>query len=179
MKRFLFFLNLAIIAGAANGQNFQAIHDNGYRLFDSDQGLRAIGVDSTAFMDGDSIFYLSKTIQKLTDDYSCYTPDGPSCMGAHIRISPDGTHMFYNLDDDTIRFLTQAGIGEVWPVYDYNDLYIQGEVISVEEEIMFDGISDLVKTISLQAMNAEMNSISHLVNDKIVRFSENYSIVGP
>jgi len=62
MKRFLFFLNFVIVTGAASGQNYQAVQNNGYRLYDMGSGLRAIGVDSSALANGDSVFYLSKTI---------------------------------------------------------------------------------------------------------------------
>ncbi len=179
MKRLLLFGLVALWTLPAMGQNFQAIQDNGHRLFDSNHGLRAIRVDSTAFIEGDSVFYLSKTIQPIIDEWYCYTPYGPSWMGDYIRMSPDGTHLFFNLEGDTIRFRTQAGLGEVWPVYDYNDLYIQGEVLSIEEEIMFDGMTDMVKTVGLQVMNNEMNPIPHNLNDKTVQFSENYGIVGP
>lgn len=105
---------LAMITGAASGQNFQAIQDNGHRLFDTGYGLRGIDVDSTEVIGEDLIFYLTRTVQEVANEWGCYDPQAPSWMGDHVRISPDGTHLFFNLDGDTIRFEMQAASGDTW-----------------------------------------------------------------
>lgn len=98
-------------------------------------------------------------------------------MGDHIRISADGTHLFFNLEGDTIRFQAMADLGEAWAVYEKHNMYIQGEVISVEEVSILDTITDLVKTISFHVMDAALNPLPHFLNNITLKFSENYGMV--
>jgi hypothetical protein len=176
MKKLALFLICTAFVCDGSAQNFQAIQDNGYRIYDFGY-QRGIDVDSTAAMDGDSLFYLTPSVQLVDQEWYCYDPYGPSWLGEYVRISPDGRHLFFNLQGDTIRLEAQASVGTSWLAFNHLQLTVMAEVVSIQEETIIGGITDSVKTISFQAVDSDSNPIEHAVNNFEFQLSENYGFL--
>jgi len=81
-----------------------------------------------------------------------------------------------NHTNDTIIIKTQAALDETWKFISLpQNSYIEAKVISINSELVL-GITDLVKTVSLQAKNSVGNNIVYYLNDQTIKISQHYGL---
>ncbi|MCA1762280.1 MAG: T9SS type A sorting domain-containing protein [Cryomorphaceae bacterium] len=129
----------------------------------------ALEIDSAAF-DGDSIFYPHP---QWYSDNDCYLPNSSSHIGKEIRISPGGTHRFVTGRNDTVAIHFQNSLGESWIAFESADgeEIVEATVSNIGSESYLDEFFT-VKTISLQMLNADLESVDHPVNDAYFKFTD-------
>jgi hypothetical protein len=156
-------------------QNYQVFNSGDTKLYEQNQNsdIRAIRVDSTAFQDGDSIFYFNSTARQV--EFSCFTLNGSSWMGNHVRIKSDGTSLFFNSEGDTISIETQAEVDAPWTCFEKDEISITATVINTSTQELF-GQTTSVKTIGFEAFDMEGNSASGPINDKTIELSEDFGL---
>lgn len=95
-------------------------------------------------------------------------------MGLSMTETPTGRNSFVNLNGDSIHIETLAQSGDEWTVFSWaNGNMIKGTVTD-ESTQQVSGISQIVKTIRLDVVNALGNPMSHPLNGlewKVSQFS--------
>jgi hypothetical protein len=169
-----FMLSTSVMA-----QNFQMLKSNCEYLFRRNvfTQTRSIHVESISY-DGDSIFYMNPHIRVLQNQYDCFTPEGASMIGYEVRISNDGTHVFHNYSNEPIIIKAQEAIGASWICWTITsgEMQISASVESIAPE-EFLGLTDMVKTIRFQMLNAAGQPVNHYTNELRLKISENYGMV--
>ena len=179
MRKQLTFL-LALCHLCAIGQEFRCIVPGEDRFFSDGSllGLRVIGSepvpegtlhhfhhDLRPVDFGDSSgCNPNMQCNAMSTDVAYYTMLGASWMGTYMLEQPDGNDLFFNLEGDTIRINTLAGAGESWTLLRWNNMErLEATVSAVVIETVL-GTSQLVKTLTLQAFNADGIAIAHPLN---------------
>lgn len=168
------FFTLLSMGNGAFAQNYSVLQADRTFLYEGSEGLiYGMRVDSIGQQSEDIIFHLLKNLQGA--DYYCFIPEGPSWLGKNIRIKPNGESIFYNAINEPITIKTQANLNETWICYSSVSLSFRATVSSVETgEIL--GLTDTLKTISFQALNADNQNIEHPVNELHIVLSKNYGM---
>ena len=125
----------------------------------------------TASFDGDSVFVPVTHWWRSSDE--CYSPDSHSILGREIRVSTNGLYQFVLAQDDTLKMRSQAALNETWIAWTspFDDTSVQATVSSEETEIVM-GEMELVKTISLQMLDENMEEVDASINFNEFRFGE-------
>lgn len=182
---FVFFSFTSIISLA---QNYEAIKtDANYYFYDSvKQDIIVARIDSIA-KDGNQTRYLGMRQIRPTD-YSCYIPDGDSWLGYVVTENPENIFRFivypFSPPDsaDVFTILSRSKIGQSWRFYNYHFLsnfdtqYIEAKVTQISLS-NFLGLSDSVKTITLQQKNASGENVSNPINGQKILLSQNYGLI--
>jgi hypothetical protein len=183
MKKILF---LFLIFGSTlvNAQNWTCIKPLAIIHFSgSNAEIRSIRIDSTS-IHGDTIDYFNYYMIRQTD-WNCYKLKGASWTGIKISALANGYDIFYNHKNIPISIKTNATLNETWHLYDYPDArYIEAKIIQFDT-MTFLGITDSVKTISLQMKDSFGNSINALapgdsidmINNITIKFSKSYGFI--
>ena len=108
-----------------------------------------------------------------SNEYYCHVETGGMWMGRKTRIYPDGRYVFYNRDALPIEIHSQAGLNDTWKCCDLETGRVDATVTGIAPET-FLGLSDMVKTITLQAKDAQGNNQAHDLNGKQFKISQNY-----
>lgn len=174
MKQFNLILAIILISILTlNAQNYQTVKSNRVAFFTSDQGnIKCIRIDTIKFQT-DSIFYPFKNIQKV--DYDCFSPYGYSWIGKKVIIKSNGTNLFFNRYNDTIKIKTNAKINESWTAFHLKDsIKIIAQVTGIDN-LTFLGQLDSVKTIGFKAYDKNMTPINPYLNK--ILLSKNNGLV--
>lgn len=100
-----------------------------------------------------------------------------SWIGSKIIVKEDGTNIFFNKEEDSIKIETLAKLNETWTSYQKEDsLIIKAEIINWDTT-SFLGITDSVKTIGFQAYDENMDSLAHEVNEMTIAISKYHGFV--
>lgn len=176
LRIFRMALLLAIMSLAIGtfAQNYSILQSDRTYLYEGSQGyIYGMRVDSVSPQGDDVIFHLLKNLQAVND--YCFIPEGPSWLGDRIRIRTNGESVFYNINNQPIAIKTQAILNETWICYTSASVSFRATVSSIEEgEVL--GLSDTLKTISFQAINANGQNIDHAVNAFQVVLSKDYGM---
>lgn len=170
---------LLFICSFLFSQNYQLISSKGYKLFQiqSEAGfvVKALRVDSVVLNGLDSIFYFNHELERVEDTYSAVYANGNSFLGKCITIKNDGFNNLVNQKKDTLKFKTNATLGETWVFYQRNDSVLKAKVSAIDQE-NFLGVSDSVKTFSLklEVNGLVQNSLFDTLNFKI---SKKYGVL--
>ncbi len=166
MKTTLLLL-ISILVLTTYGQNYQTIKSNQLNYFGTNSldQILATRTDSVVLSGNDSIFYSYKAVRGNNDPEQfnisgCPYELGPNWYGSHVVIEENGTNLFFNRFNDTIRIATQSSLNEQFLVYVYpygDSLY--GTVTAIDTMTIL-GTIDSVKTITLN--NNNDLSIAHL-----------------
>ncbi len=105
---------------------------------------------------------------------SCLSPDMQSWIGGNVLIRDDGVNVFLNRDHDSVYIDTQAELNESFVFYTYPDNSYFLATVSAHEALSFLGISDPVKTFTLQLYNAYNEPVNSPVNGMQLMVSENF-----
>jgi hypothetical protein len=107
----------------------------------------------------------------------CLHANRHTWIASKIYHDAGGDEYYLNRYGDTIYFKPAAALNDTWHFYNYaNGNYIEAKVTGIAQQT-FIGITDSVKTITLNAKNSSGNPISNLLNGKQVKISENHGFV--
>lgn len=182
VKVLLIFMSL--YSGIISAQNYQAVKtDASYYFYDSlSMGIIAERIDSIALAGNETHYYAMRQIRQT--DYSCFIPDGASWLGDVVIEKPNGIFQFvlypFSPSDsaDVFTIKSNATVGESWHFYNYHTIndYVEAKATQIVPG-NFIGISDSVKTITLQRKDASGQNISDPVNGQKILLSKNYGLI--
>lgn len=157
------------------GQEYQTYSMNRTVLFANNSNeIKAMRIDSTALAI-DSIYYPMKNIRE--NGFMCFNFNGASWIGDKIILKNIGENIFFNMNSDSIIIKTTAPLNESWICYEQIGVRkIKATVTNISYELVLN-VMDSVKTISLQMMDASNTNISHSINSKQIKLSQNHGIV--
>lgn len=113
MKKLLLLFALLLNHIVTLAQNYQCLQSGVKHFFVNSRGyIRGIRLDSaTVTASGDSLFFPYRTMRKAIS----YRYDTSGCwLGKTVIGKLDGTFLFDNYYGDSVRILTQAGLGTSW-----------------------------------------------------------------
>ena len=179
MKQLLLIVLGLVLLIPAYSQNYQTVNSSEVKLFKTNYNhIRGYRIDSVLISGNDSLLYPSRTIQNIGEEWEwCFDVDHFSMLGEYVRVMPNGTNFFFNKDADTIRINTMAQPSETWKVWKGEDFDVYGEMGETVVTNIF-GIPDSVKSIKLNAYDAEMNLIEDFTyNDALISISKNHGLL--
>jgi len=175
---------LSLTSEIIYAQNYKAVKtDASYYFYDStSMEIIAERIDSIALVGNETHYYAMRQIRYT--DYSCFIPNGASWMGDVVIEKPGGIFQFvlypFSPSDsaDVFTIKSNALVGESWHFYNYHSAnhYIEATVNQVVIA-NFIGISDSVKTITLQRKDASGQNLSDPVNGQKLLLSKNYGLI--
>jgi hypothetical protein len=159
---FLFILNFSF------SQNYLSIKPDAisYYLGTSDETVSPIRIDSI-ITNGINTEYYSFCMIRPIPNSNYYTEKGPSWIGKKMTDCGNSMNLFFNKENDTIYIKTNALLNESWKMFTFsNGNYVQATISSKALETII-GLSDSVKTISLQVKNSSGTNISNLCESRV------------
>lgn len=177
MKKILLSVTFAILCFVLVAQNYQVASAEriSHFSFNTASVIHTIKLDPLS--NSDTLKLKNPPmIRQLLDSWNMFTTNGGSWLGKELMICPDGTNIILNKTNDSIRFNTQAGIGNIWEVYSKNGKVIEGAVLNVQYT-SFLGISDSVKTIGFQVFDSLGNILPSALNNYQIKISKNFGFV--
>ncbi|MEI6060130.1 MAG: T9SS type A sorting domain-containing protein [Bacteroidota bacterium] len=176
--------SLILSQGVVSAQNFTAIKtDASYYFFDSiSQDIMVVRIDSVALAGNETQYFGMRQIRQT--DYGCFTPYGDSWLGDVITEKSNGVFQFilypFSPPDssDVFTIYSKSALGNTWHFYNYHTInhYIEAKVTQVALAF-FIGISDTVKTITLQRKDAYGQNVNDPVNGQHILLSKNYGLI--
>jgi len=196
MKRLFLLAYILIVGSALHAQNYQTIYSNRPSIWNnlvnnfsyypftsnyySDTSYYGISVDSVKFLTADSVFYHYNIIASDTSIMQPCLPlaELPNWTGSKTIIKSIGENIFFNNKGDSIFINTLAKRNDKWNFYTFSDTsYIQASIIS-DTIKTFLGITDSVKIITLNFINANTSdTIANSWNGKHLILSKNYGLL--
>jgi len=193
MKPFLLLLSL-LISVPVFSQHYRTVlvdkevyfdfKDYTYYLYSNPS--RIINPDSFQVIGNDTIIYHQMNQEFETDEIfdttyqsyqSCFYAIDTGFMGIKTILQPDGTDVFFNYHQDSIFIKTQANINETWTFHtDSIGNYFEATISNLSYD-NFLGISDSVKTITLQAKNNLGNNTSSPYDTLSLKISKHYGLI--
>ncbi len=158
------------------GQNYSPLLLNNTSLFlseDSYDNIEALHVDSiTTDPKGDAHHFI-KTWDNADDNLGCRNATRSTWAGAKCIVAGN-TYYFFNEANDTITIKATNALSTPWKLYTYpNGNYIEAQ-FTTTTTLSFLGVTDFVKTLSMQLKNSVGNNITNAINTTILAMSENY-----
>ena len=166
MERIFIILLLSLIPGQAISQNYRTLvvgdtcfynfNVDGFSIYPwNNVSLEtSVFIDSTGTVPGGFSFYNYRRFDYFNDPSGwCDSSTRIGWLGSHSIQFPNGMDVFITEAADSIFINTQAGQGAFWRMFTYpNGDYLRATVSSVSS-YSFLGITDSVKTITLQTKN--------------------------
>lgn len=162
----------------AFSQNYLSIKTDAssYYFEQTNQSVFPIRIDSVKTY-GDSTDYYSFCMIRPLHNNSLYTLKGSSWIGKKMVDCGNGINLFFNFNNDTIYIKTNALLNQTWRFYTYaNGNYINATISNYTNE-NFLGLSDSVKTISIQVKDQYGNNITNNVNNYQLKLSKNFGFI--
>lgn len=159
-------------------QNYLSIKPDAITYFQgiNNTNIFPIRIDSTN-VHGDTTEYFSFYMIQPIPNTLYYTIKGTPWIGEKMVDCGNGINLFFNQENDTINIKTNANLLESWKIFSYtNGNYIEATISNVSIE-NFIGLSDSVKTISLQLKDSNNNNITDTLNSYQLKLSKNYGFI--
>ncbi len=178
MKNLLpfFLLFLMLVSLEVYAQNYSPIVNGNTSLFsDNSNHVAALHIDSTTSDSKGISYHFLKTWQESNEcaDYDQATWAGPKC------VKNNNTYYFFNDNRDTIYFYPLKEVGTSWVFYKYaNGNYIEATIVAKEQKT-FLGLTDSVKTASLQPKDVNGNNLPNYLTGNSIEFSKDYGFTKP
>jgi len=140
----------------------------------------AIRIDSFTTSGTDSIFFNFKKFvpNPFNPTSQCSrTLQHTGSMGIQILKYANGDFCFLNTDSDSIFIQSAASVNDTWTMYRFNNGNTIEATLNNISATSFIGVTDTVKTITLQARDSLHNTFAHPLNNKTLAFSKNYGFV--
>jgi hypothetical protein len=178
MKKFYLSALLVFIFKMTYPQGYQCVYPGITSFFSDGTEINAIKLDSVTSETGCLVSWNYPAIRPVSADMGdwCFSDHGGSWIGRKFRVFPNGDHLFYNISGSPILIKTQALLNETWICYERNDLKIRAAITDISID-SFIGLTDSVKTISLQALDSAGNNITHEINNKQFKISKSHGFV--
>jgi hypothetical protein len=165
-------------------QNYEAVKTDASYYFIDSASLEIIvaRIDSVASSGSETNYWAMRQIRET--DYSCFIPSGASWLGDIVTEKPNGVFQFtlypFSPPDssDIFTIQSQKPIGGSWHFYNYHTInhFIEASVTQINETY-FLGITDSVKTISLQRKDSSGQNIEDPINTQHILLSKNYGLI--
>ena len=173
------FLNVRVAA-----QDYKAIKTDAEYFFRDSAGTEIIGIRIDSIQPAGNDIYYYNFKQLRPTNYDCWSTDGASWLGDEVVEKQDGNFQFivypFNPPDSAEIFWieTKAYVSQPWRFYNYHTIndYIEASVSQITL-MNFLGLSDSVKTISLQRKNAAGQLVIDPINDATILLSKNYGLI--
>lgn len=164
MKKLLL-ITFVCFTAALNAQTNYELFNSKSEFFYAGSPLDGLKPDSVKTSGSDSLYYHYRVVTLATNTTNCWNARGVSWLGKVTRRKPNNDYIFYTESGDSVLIKADAATNSPWKMYTYsNGNYIQANVISRQYEVTYNGMSDTVKTISLQAYSSSSVAISHSIN---------------
>ena len=200
MKPFLLFLSL-LISVPVFSQNYRTVLTNQEVYFDfkdaidvhypysEDFASRVIFTDSFQVFNTDTIIFhrfnhefeiqydsaYSYQFQAYYD--SCFSEIDTGFLSYKTILQDDGTDIYFNRFHDSIFIQTQANLNDTWVFYQNSDgSYFEATVNNISTGNIL-GLTDSVKTITLQAKDSFGNNITSPYDTLDIKISQDYGLV--
>jgi len=152
MKKIVLFVAVMMVGSFAWGQNWSTVRLNDTVYFANDwngkKRLKTIWIDSITTTGNDTTFFFYKSYRNLGQP--CLDTMAASWLGSKYIHKQDGTEYYFNSNDDTIKILTQAQVGDSWTIaYSGNKTFIA--TMSSYYLTQVDGVNDVAEKFSIQA----------------------------
>ncbi len=175
--RSIAFILFTIITSTLFSQDYRLINPNKEVHFNSNPIL-TLKIDSTFISGTDTTFFNHKT---LVVDYNIYPCSGrisdTSWVGYGITPQNNGDYTFRNAQNEPILIKSTAFLNDNWVLYSFsNGDYIEAKITSILQQMVL-GVTDSVKTITLQAKDISNSNIAHAVNGTEIKLSKNNGII--
>ena len=173
MKRFLiYFLTFQVFPALA--QDYSNIASPGITYFSNgSQELLGYRYDSVTLIGADSVYDAPGLILR-TNFYSCSDTTAAPVLSRRIIRKPDGTFKFLNISGDTIIFLSQASLNQVWTCFTLPaGRYVEAQVTDIRMDSVAD-TTDMVKEITFLARNQDGTVFPHPINGVNILLSKNF-----
>jgi hypothetical protein len=140
--------------------------------------LEAFRRDSVSPLAGqDTVFFSYRTIIPQLNPSDCLDTTNGSILGRMVYEKSDGIFLFFNRTHDTLTLKTQASLNETWKFAGLpQNGKLEAKVTSLGSENIL-GLTDMVKTISLQAKNSLGNDIPYYLNQQTIKVSQHYGLL--
>jgi len=139
---------------------------------DSRKEVYCIRIDST--FNNDSILYPFSYLHQI--DRDCYSITSGSWLSKYIVLDNDGNTVFINGKNQQIFIKSQAGLNEVWDMFENENIKVKGEIISSKKRDVL-GVEDSVKTISFSVYDTNDMLINHTLNQYSIEVSKNFGLI--
>lgn len=173
MKKFMLFL-LFSPAFLTVAQDYSNIASPGVTYF-GNGGPQLLGYryDSVSFSGNDSIYFAPNLLLR-SNYYSCSDTMGAPVLSRSIVRKPGGTFRFLKITGDTILFLCQASLNQVWTCYQFpTGQHVEAQVTDIRLDTVADTM-DLVKEITFMAKNQNGTIYPHPINGIKILLSKNF-----
>jgi hypothetical protein len=118
-------------------------------------------------------YYLFK---QLRGDVPCIHPNGDSWLGDTMSVQSNGFITFVNKNHLPFLINYKAKKGDTWIAYKNGNWQAQANVSSLKKET-FLGLSDSVKTITLNILKLNGGDTSHVYDGLEIKLSKQYGIL--
>lgn len=165
MRLSLLLLSVLIVSGAW-AQDYQLVRSDMVRFYGLENIVfRGIRIDSVAVENGDSVLFNYLTLRTGSTGFgTCYYVNAPSMIGRKVVIRPDGETLMFNRWGDTLTVLTQAALQDTWTLMTIGtDTLLRATVSDISQQEWL-GITDMVKTITIQTVGGSGQAIFHPAN---------------
>jgi hypothetical protein len=179
MKCLIFISILTIFLPALTAQNYECIKPATVQHFSADPSsfMVSIRIDSVRQYGDSSFFYNYYMLRPSLNSSSEWTNKGNSWTGSKTIQLPADKWMFFNGNNDTIYIDCGAGLNDNWRFCTLADgSYYTATVADFCEEI-FIGITDSVKTLSIQKFDSTGQPIASPANNMEIAISKNFGMV--
>ncbi len=180
----LLFVFLTIAKTNVSAQDYKPVKTDATTYFYDSTYMDVIAarIDSIAVIGNETQYFAMRQIRPT--DYGCFVPDGASWLGDVVTENPGGIFRFilypFSPPDsaDVFTINSQAGNGVSWHFYNLHTInhYIEAKVIGITLA-NFIGISDSVKTITLQRKDALGQNVNDPINGQKIVLSKNYGLI--
>ncbi len=143
-------------------------------IFDASFRIDSIQIEGT-----DSIFY-PYIILKEPDTilYDCHLILANSnVLGERIVKKFNEIFIFFNNQNDSILINPKSNLNDSWKLYKFdNGNYLEATVTAINQDSIL-GVVDSIIIINIQAKDSLNSNIGHLLNGKMIKFSQNHGLV--
>lgn len=171
-KFFLFTLCLQVFSSLA--QNYDNIATPGLTFFNNGNSeIFGYRYDSVTFNGVDSVYQAPRLILR-TNFYSCADTSAAPILSRTIIRKSDGTFKLLKISGDTILFLSQASLNQVWTCCALSEgRRVDAQVTDIRSDTVADTI-DMVKEITFMARNQNGTVFPHPINGIKILLSKHF-----
>lgn len=175
---FLFLLTLFLFL-STKGQNYECIKPLSVQHFlgDSSYPILSIRIDSMILSGDTTSFYNYYMFRPVGQSNNYWTVKGDPWTGKIVFKLTSGMWGFINGNNDTIYINSLAQVNDSWRFCTLSDgSYYQAQIIS-HNQLQFIGLTDSVKTLSIQKYSPAGQTVSSPNNGLQISISKNYGMI--
>ena len=177
-KLFVLFSLLLLSKSFLLAQNYNIVVNGRTYFYDKNGQILAVRADSVISLAGDSLFYHFNMYRDTVEQtQGCVDVYGGSLLGKKNILSQDGKFKIITFRNDTVVLLPYALLDETWIMYHLvNGSYLEAKITDISNQVVL-GDTEEVKTISITAMDAQGDTISHPFNQKHLLLSASHGLL--